>query len=371
MKGLLEIGKPFFCTVIVVLLLCSVLTSDTVKTAVKKGDLLIGVKIYEYKNDYSVLFKEWKTLGINTAFIGTSLATKKGFVNGAKKNNIKTFIIVPIFCSLDKPLDNKDMYAVTGEGKMAHAEWVHFVCPIRENYRNKKIEYIIDLIKKYNPDGISIDFIRYFVYWEKVHPDATLNPLTSTCFCSLCLNRFQKDLNIRIPETVKGTRKNAEWILKNHKKKWVEWKCNVITSMVEDIAREAKKLKPDILLNLHLVPWRKHDYGNGIRTVAGQDISKIVPFVDYISPMCYAHMLKQKPPWIHSVVKDIGEQTETRILPSIQVKESYLKEKLSVEVFKNSLHEALKPPSMGVVFWNWKFLSEDLEKKKSVKFIKK
>ena len=65
--------------------------------------------------------------------------------------------------------------------------------------------------------------------------------------------------------------------------------------------------------------------------------------------MCYAHMLRQKPPWIHSVVKDINEQTKTKILPSIQVSQSYLKEKLSARIFKNSLLKTLIQPSAGVV----------------------
>jgi hypothetical protein len=82
-------------------------------------------------------------------------------------------------------------------------------------------------------------------------------------------------------------------------------------------------------------------------------------------------MVKQKPAWIHSVVRDFGEQTGKKILPSIQVKTEYLKEALSISEFKESLQEALKAPFGGVVFWNWKGLAGDTEKLEAAKTILK
>jgi hypothetical protein len=78
-------------------------------------------------------------------------------------------------------------------------------------------------------------------------------------------------------------------------------------------------------------------------------------------------MLKRKPSWINSVVKDIYSQTNSKIIPSIQVKEAYLKDKLSTSEFRKSLAEALKVPSKGVVFWSWEALEKDPEKKGEIK----
>lgn len=337
----------------------------------RQDDVIVGVKIYDYKKDFSKLFKEWKSLGINTAFISDILAKNKEFMQMAKKNGIATFIIVPIFCSPDKPLAKPDMYALTGKGKKAAAEWVHFVCPTRDEYRKQRLEYIKDLIKKTKPEGISIDFIRYFVYWEKVFADAKLDPLDNTCFCPNCLRKLQKELNIRIPGELKSVEEKAGWLLENHEKKWVEWKCKIITSMVKDIAVEVKKIDPGILLNAHIVPWRKGDFSNAVKKVTAQDIAAISSYVDYISPMCYSHMVKQNPSWVSSVVRDMGDQVNKKIIPSIQVKESHLKEKLTTGDFKKAVMESLKSPSGGVVFWNWKALEGSPEKKKIVKALKK
>lgn len=328
---------------------------------------LTGVKIYQYKGDYDQLFKQWKTLGIDTAFIGLDLARQENFIAKARKNNLKTFIVVPIFFNPEILKTNPDLYAITGEGKPAKKEWVEFVCPTRKNYRVKRIEFIKKLVKDINPDGISIDFIRYFVFWEKVYPATKLNPLHNTCFCSHCLDRFQKETGEKIPSKLKDTRTKAQWILKHHRDRWVAWKCGIITSMVKNITTEVKKVKPGIRFNLHVVPWRRGDFDNGIKRVTGQDIAALSKYVDYVSPMCYAHMVKQPPSWVHDVTKDIASQTALPVLPSIQVGKAYLEKKLTADIFKQSLEQALKTPSKGVVFWNWETLTKSPEKIKTLK----
>jgi uncharacterized lipoprotein YddW (UPF0748 family) len=187
--------------------------------------------------------------------------------------------------------------------------------------------------------------------------------MVNTCFDERCMRQFQKDTEIEIPRSMDSVPKTARWINQNCLSEWTRWKCGLITSMIGEIVAEVRKIKSQILINVHAVPWRQTDFGGAIRIVAGQDFAKIAPIVDFLSPMTYAHMVKREPPWIHSVVMDISHQADCRILPSIQVKEAYLKDRLSVEEFRASLTEALKPPSQGVVFWSWEALDSEAEKK--------
>ncbi len=323
---------------------------------------MVGVKIYECNIDPVQLIRQWHTLGINCAFVGLPLAQDKTFIKTLKERKITTFIIVPIFCSLDKPVDPPDLYAVTGHDKRAQVEWVHFICPTRSDYRDKKIDQIGQLIHTLQPDGISIDFIRYFVYWEKVIPNHKLDLLDNTCFCDHCLKTFAHDMTLVYPSKIKSRKNISQWILKNQKDRFVDWKCKTISAMVADIVRTAKKINPYIKTNAHIIPWRTKDYNNGIRLIAGQDIKTISKYVDFLSPMCYHHMVKQKPAWIHSVVKDMAQQTTKKILPSIQVKEAYLTDKLTPTAFRQAVSAALKKPSSGVIFWNWKSLQKERSK---------
>lgn len=333
----------------------------------EKKDLLIGVKIYDYSGDFRKLFEEWRELGINAAFVSPALISNLEFRSLAKKNGVATFIIVPIFYNPEELEKRPDLYAITDRREKASEDWVKFVCPTREDYRSQIIEYVKNLVREYNPDGISLDFIRYFIFWEKVYPERTLDSLPQTCFDLSCLEAFQKATGLKIPQNLSDTSQKARWIVANHLQEWVQWKCGVISSMVKSLAEGARKIKPDIKINVHTVPWRKDDFGGAMKIIAGQDLTQIAPLVNYISPMCYHHMVMRDPAWVHSVVEDVDSLTHGPILPSIQVQEAYITAPLSPSEFKDALTEALKPPSKGVVFWSWDTLEKSPDKKDAVK----
>jgi uncharacterized lipoprotein YddW (UPF0748 family) len=330
-------------------------------------DLLIGVKIYEHGGDFGKLFLEWRRLGINTAFVSPALESNREFRELARKNGLATFIIVPIFFNAEELEKRPDLYAFTARGEKASDDWVKFVCPTRQDYRSQRIEYVRNLVRDFNPDGISLDFIRYFVFWEKVYPDRTLESLPQTCFDSSCLDAFQKEARLKIPPELSGIPQKAQWILKNHLQEWTQFKCGVIAGMVKELAAAAKQVKPGVEINVHAVPWRREDFGGAIRIIAGQDLARIAPLVDYLSPMCYHHMVLREPAWVHSVIEDVYAWTKGHVLPSIQVGEAYITAKLSPSEFKDALAEALKPPSKGIVFWNWDALNKSPEKKEIVR----
>jgi hypothetical protein len=311
--------------------------------------LMIGVKVYNIDRDLKPLFKEWYSMGINTVLASPSVINDK-FKNLAKKYDIEIFLILPVFYNPEILKVSPDLYAVTDKGKKAIDDWVEFVCPSRDGYRKTKIEEISRLVKDLDPDGISLDFIRFFCFWEKVYPERDPDSIPNTCFCPFCLAKFQSDKNVTIPGSLENVNDIAMWISENHQAEWTDWKCSQINRMVIDIISAVKRVKPGIMVNLHAVPWRKDDFNNAIRRIAGQDLQVLAQHTDMISPMTYSHMLKSEPEWIHSVVEDITGQVDCKVIPSIQVNEAYLSDVLSDEEFEQTLKEALKPPSSGVFF---------------------
>ena len=319
-------------------------------------ELLIGVKIYDHKGSMGELFSEWNHLGINTAFSSLELLSLEEYRKEAAEHNITTFVIFPVFFNAEALARSPELYAVTARGEPAKEDWVEFVCPSRKAYRQQVVENAKEIIRKYDPDGISLDFIRHFVFWEMVYPDRDPGSLPITCFDSLCLDHFQSESGLSIPESFTTIPQKASWILDKHEEAWIKWRCGLITSMVQEITEAAREVKPDILINVHLVPWAKDDFQGATKKVAGQDISALSQLVDYLSPMTYAHMVKQEPPWIHTIVEDVYMQTVNQVIPSIQVDKAYLDTELDLAEFEQSVSEALKPPSQGVVFWSWKSL---------------
>ena len=359
----------FLLPIIIILVSCTSNKKQTIlEENLSKDDPIIGVKIYKQQDDYLALFSEWKEIGINTAYVSVALAYDSSFRLLAKKNKIMIYIVLPVFYDAEILREHPDWYAITQNNELAKEEWVEFINPSNEEYRSQKIAFINKVVENTNPDGLSIDFIRYFAFWEKIYEDRTLQSIPNTSFDSTSLATFQATKRIIIPDEYETVSQKAAWILENHENSWIDWKCNNIETMVSAIVTSAKAIQPNLLINLHIVPWRENDFGGAIKKIVGQDISHLSKFTDYLSPMCYSHMLKREPDWVSSVVKDFDSQTNgTSVLPSIQVKEAYLEDVLTDEEFKNNLKAALEFPSKGVVFWSWDHLEQDQSKKEIIK----
>jgi hypothetical protein len=320
----------------------------------KEGaEKIIGIKIYDYSGDYNRLVSVWEEMGINTAFVSTTLAADKDFRKALESKGISVFIIFPVFFNPEMLKTDSSLYAITNTGSKASEEWVRFVCPSRKVYREGIKEQLSELVSTLDPDGVSIDFIRQFVYWEKIYPDRDFSTIERSCYCDSCIEGFFVKHNIIIPESCSTTLARAEWVEKNHQQSWDAYRCDLITSMVKELSEEAHRQKNNILLNIHIVPWKSDDFSNGGMKIAGQDLESIEPFTDYISPMCYSQMLDRDAKWISDVVKDMDLKAKGMVIPSIQVYPYYIERQFTPADFRSCMVEALKPPSRGVIFFSW------------------
>jgi len=330
--------------------------------------LRVGVKIYERHGDVRRLFADFVDLGFNTLFVSEALAGDTEFRDLARRNGMAVFVIQPVFQDPDELKLRPDLFAVTNAGTPARDDWVAFVCPTREEYRRSRAEAVTRAVSRLEPDGISLDFIRYFAYWERIHPERTYESIPRTCYCPTCLERFSRETGVILPSTVQTPAQAAAWIEAGHLEAWTRWKCQVISSMVEDITRRVRAARPGLAVNLHAVPWRRDDFGGALRKVVAQDLPTLSRMTDLVSPMCYSAMLRREPAWIASVVKDFAAQSSSPVLPSIQVKEYYPGDRtLDAVEFEACLRAALEPPSAGVVFWSWDLIEKAPENRRVIK----
>lgn len=324
---------------------------------------VVGVKIYAADPPFDGLFRAWRDLGVNTAFVSDTLLENADFRGAARADGLKLFLIFPVFQDPEAIKTDPGLAAITAAGLPAKDDWVEFVCPAREDYLRRKVDRLKALVAAGRPYAVSLDFIRYFVFWEKVAPDRDPATLPQTCFCPVCLEGFQKETGLAIPAALTATADRAGWILSAHAAEWTEWKCRTIARAVARLAAAAREIDPSVRVNLHAVPWRRDDFGGAARSIAGQDLARLAPSVDLLSPMTYHHMVRRTPEWVHDVVADIAVQAPgTPILPSIQVSKAYVEEDLPPEEFRAAAVAALEPPATGVVFWSWDALSQSPEK---------
>ncbi len=315
---------------------------------------IIGVKIYETERELPGLIEEWRGLGINTVFAPESLLASRGFRALAQRAELDTFIIFPVFFAPEELAEDPGLWAVTVDGGRAKEDWVEFACPSRSDFRERRVDAARGIVKRLQPEGLSIDFIRYFVYWEMVEPERAPGSLPRTCYCVSCLQAFAVFLGVPIYSIPPQPQRAAAWIEANAADQWVRFKTETITSMAEEIADAVREVDPEILINFHIVPWRRDDYDGAIASVAGQDPSAMGEIADLLSPMTYSFMLHRPPEWVASVVEDLDWVADCPIVPSIQVGTAYREgEDFSAAEFEAALRAALEPPSAGVVFWSW------------------
>ena len=325
----------------------------------RSPEKIIGIKIYEYNKDFNALVDKWKDMGINTAFVSTQLAANTTFRKVLKENNIRIYVIFPVFYDPVLLQHDSTQYAITNKGRIAKDDWVEFVCPSRRAFRTLKIDEVAGVVKKLEPDGLSIDFIRQFVFWEMVYPDRSAESIDMACFCDSCVGGFCRQKSINLPDTCVRAAQKADFILNFYSDDWNDYRCDLISSMVKVLAEKARSIKPGIKINVHAVPWREEDFGGANIRVASQDLQKITPYVDYISPMCYSQMLKRDADWIASVIAEMDKKSPGRILPSIQVYPYYIDDPFTVEDFRECADKALEEPSRGVVFFSWPLFGKD------------
>ena len=200
-----------------------------------------------------------------------------------------------------------------------------------------------------------------------IYPDRAPESIDMACFCDSCLAGFSKEQGISIPDTCLTTKQKADYLVKNFSPAWDSYRCDLIATMVRDLSAKARQIKPGLIINVHAVPWRTQDFGGAEIRVAAQDLKKIYPYTNFISPMCYSQMLKRNPGWVNDVVADMDEHAHGMILPSIQVYPYYIDYPFTPEDFRLCVREALKSPSRGVVFFSWPLFEKDPVRMKVVR----
>jgi hypothetical protein len=323
---------------------------------------IVGVKIYEHNGDLEELFASWQDLGFSAAFVSEELASRDQFRDLAERSGTDLFVVFPVLQAPEDLTADPELYAVTATGEVARDDWVEFACPSRDEFRQRRVEEAVDLVRRLRPDGLSLDFIRHFVYWEMVGPDDDPAGLPDTCYCPVCLERFTQSLESAAATNlpVDDPPAAAAWIRANAADEWVRFKTETITSLAWEIMMAVRAVKTSIRINLHTVPWRTDDFGGAITRIAGQDRAALGGLADSLSPMCYSFMLHRAPKWISSVVADAAEVGNCPVLPSIQVAEHYRSDSsFDVKEFEACVRAALEPPSAGVVFWKWDHIAAD------------
>ncbi|MDR0304592.1 MAG: hypothetical protein LBH98_07510 [Chitinispirillales bacterium] len=358
-------------TYITVLSLLVFLLSGCVKSdnnnKLEENDMIIAAKLFKVLSNNALenQIVIMKNLKINQLYVRPEQALKSGSPEILDEANIDLWLIAPIFYNDEnQDISPTPRWAVCDNGEIAqekseNGNWLKMVCPNDTNYLDYRISYLEDVLSMCKFKGISLDFIRYFVFWEEVFEDTPSETLHNSCFCDACINCFKEYLQL---PAIQGDniKDKTDFIIKNYFDEWTDFKCAVISENVEKIISRLRQKNPFLEVNLHAVPWTKSDFNGSIRSIVGQDFSILSNKLTLLTPMVYSKMLRRNGQWINDLVKSLHEECngKVKVIPAIQCKSVY-GESFNDGDFEDILKNAVKSPSSGVSIWPFEDLTDE------------
>ncbi|MBP5551778.1 MAG: hypothetical protein J6X41_00165 [Spirochaetales bacterium] len=298
---------------------------------------LYGVKLYDPRFCTGRTIDLLQEAGFNTVYLGRD-ALVPAFTEELSSRGLFWNIVEPVFLASE----GEDL-AVLEDGSLASDDWVRFVCPTDADHLMRVSERIASDIRTFDPPGVSLDFLRFFQFWEMTSPTAEASSLPRSCSCARC--RAQR-LGMDRPEF---------------------WRQNIVEQTALQLCSLARQTKPELEIGIHCVPWKRDMYDGAIVNIIGQNFGNLAEIGDYLTPMVYHHMMHREPSYIRDFLQDMESLGCNEILPSIQVKKAYREDEMSKEEFGEALGYALESPSKGVLLYKWEDLVDDPERMDIVK----
>lgn len=246
--------------------------------------------------------KQWNINAVFTPFM------ERKNIKTLSKQGIQVFVDMTCFQGDEHWKVHPKSRPINSEGNAVQKiKWYAPVCPSQEWLRESIKEKVSRTASQKEIEGIWLDFIRYPVHWEVPKPK-----IEQSCFCALCLSKFQKESGITVPADLKNVKQKASWILGNHKDEWIDWKCRNIAGFVKEVRDSIKAVNPDCLVGLFGVPWKADEES---REIAGQDYKLLGEVVDVISPMVYYPLVQKPKAWAAEIIQYVSTESGRPVWP--------------------------------------------------------
>ena len=349
------------CSLAVMLVLSSVLARS-------QAGPILGAKVYRPVRASGKLVQFAKSLGVNTLFVGDELAHSQPFREACRRAGLKYFLIIRTFNDPEAAQQDPTLVSIDREGRPARRGDDVMICPSRADFRRQKMQRIRAAIERLQPDGVTLDYFRYFIYWEAVDPLKGPGDFPAFCFDGRCVRDFLNATNVRLrtglpydPTAV--PRELIEDIWREHRQAWYAWRVKRIADNAAEFTGFIRKQFPGLPIVLHAVPWTRDEFDGARQKIVGQDFRLLVPYFDYISPMAYSALTHRGPGWVEDLDRSLlGEVPASKLLPSIEVGPDGPEfPPMPTAHYESDLNAALASKT-GVVLYHLELLLNDSEK---------
>jgi hypothetical protein len=250
--------------------------------------------------------------------------------------DLDLWLNLPVFYNVAYLEAHPEHYAVTSRGRRAVQDWCHFVCPNAPGYIDRLCEEAGRLASRLQPARISLDFIRQFVFWERVDLDGDYDSVEDGCYCPRCLAAFSRDTGIRLPAEDAGAA-----LRHRHRAAWGAWKTETITRAAARLAATVREAAPHAQFQIKTLPWREEQLEGAILNVAGQDLVAFGRMADALAPMAFAHLLGRDLGWKTAFLEDVRTLVRLPVACYVQTMALFGREPIPAARVAEELRHAL------------------------------
>jgi len=186
-------------------------------------------------------------------------------LSACKKHGIEVHVWKVNWNLSNAPADFVDKMRKEGRlQKDKQGNEVKWLCPSNEENYKLELESMLEIVRKYDVDGIHFDYIRY--------------PNGDACFCDTCKKGFEESIGVKLNNFA------VDALSPEYIDKFIKWRSDQITRLVRDVSEQAKKINPKIKISAAVF----NDYPSCIRSV-GQDWKLWIDsgYLDFVCPMDY------------------------------------------------------------------------------------
>lgn len=300
----------------------------------------------------------FKSLGVNAIFVRSISLTPELYRN-ARENDVLVYVEFPLLNGKQYLEENPGAWPVNEKGqKAAPADWFMGICPTDPGFRNYRFGQLHDLLNNYDVDGIWLDYVHWHAQFETTEP-----LLPETCFCDRCINTFETQMNLDVPDG--GTPSRSAWILTEKDSLWRAWRSQVLTGWVSEMKKDIDRRKSRILLGIFYCAWFPTDFDEALYRTLGLNLTELAGIVDVFSPMLFHKMMGKPVAWVHEYVEWLsvlpGTNGRTPVIwPIVQAHNK--PGVISASEFREVMHNGSRPPASGIMMFSEQSLLQDPEK---------
>jgi len=326
---------------------------------------VLGAKVYHPVRSPQELVEFAKSLGLNTIFVGDELANSLPFREQCRTARLKYFLIIRTFNDPEAARQDPTLVSIDRDGTPGRRGDDAMICPSRDDFRHAKVEGIKAAIQRLKPDGVTLDYFRFFIYWEAVDPHKGPGDFPAFCFDRACLKDFVdssgvKLRNTTVADSVANNRPLIDEIWREHRDAWYEWRVRRIEKNAKEMTGSIRKEFPGLPIVLHAVPWTRDEFGGAREKIVGQNFRLLTPYFDYVSPMAYSALTHRGPGWVEKLDRSLlAEVPAEKLLPSIEAGPDGPEfPSMPPAHYEGDLKAALKAKT-GVVLYHLELLLDD------------